>query len=271
MAIQLAEKFSGELICADSWTVYRGFDIGTAKPSKEDRTRVPHHLLDIADPIEGFNVVEFQRLARQTIKDISGRGKLPILVGGTGLYIDSIIYDYQFLPQTDPAFRVELTSLTLDELIAYARSKKLDLTGIDLGNKRRVVRLVENNGKRADKGDLRLKTQVIGIQSNRDQLLQRITERVEMMLRLGLESEVKELSRRYSWDVEAMKGIGYREWQLFFDGNQDLAKTEDRIIKASMDLAKRQRTWFKRNDDIIWSNDPCTSVDLVTTFLNKTD
>ncbi len=269
LAMELAEQFNGELICADSWTVYRGFDIGTAKPSAEECAKVPHHLLDVAEPSEGFSAVLFQKLAKQAISDISARGKLPIMVGGTGLYIDSVLFDYGFLPATDPALRQELDGLSLEKVVARAKKLGLDTAGIDMQNKRRVVRLIENSGLRPTKQLLRENTLVIGIAKDRDQLLERITARVDAMLKAELETEVQELVAMYGWGAEPMKGIGYREWREYFDGSQDAAETRRRIIKATMDLAKRQRTWFKRNSSIQWVQDRSNAVEIITTFLNK--
>lgn len=269
LAMELAEQFDGELICADSWTVYKGFDIGTAKPSPADRVRVPHHLLDVADPAEGFSAVLFQRLAKEAIADITARGKLPIMVGGTGLYIDSVLYDYQFLPPSDPKLREELNALSLSELLERAAALELDTVGIDLRNKRRVIRLIENNGQRPSKQALRENTLVLGIKVPRDELQERITGRVDIMLRQGLEDETWQLAERYGWEAEPMKGIGYVEWHEYFAGSLGLAETRQRIIKASMDLAKRQRTWFKRNSGIQWVSDRSKAIEITTTFLNK--
>src|SRR5262249_30783119 len=161
-----------------SRTIYRGMDIGTAKPGLADQAEIPHHLLDIINPDETFNVAQFQQLANQTIKDIQNRGKLPIMVGGTGLYIDSVIYNYDFDSNT--------------------------------------------------RQPLRPHTQVIGLQVPDDELRARITARVDQMVTQGLEAEVKSLSKRYGWHTDAMKGIGYREWQAYFAGSQtpeDLIKT----------------------------------------------
>jgi tRNA dimethylallyltransferase len=271
LAMELAERFGGELICTDSWTVYKGFDIGTAKPTAEDRTHVPHHLLDVADPADGFSAVLFQKMAKQSIVSITTRGKLPIMVGGTGLYIDSILYDYSFLPPSDPKLRAELNTMTLEQVLKRANELELDTTGIDLRNKRRVIRLIENNGVRPVKRELRANTLVLGMKVERGLLRERIRQRVDLMLEAGLENEVRQLAKRYDWEAEPMKGIGYREWQPYFAGAQNLAETRERIIKASMDLAKRQYTWFKRNNGIQWVSYRSYAVDLVTTFLNKTN
>ena len=272
LALTLAKKFDGELISADSWTVYKGFDVGTAKPSAEERAEVPHHLLDVADPADGFSAVIFQRLAKQAIDDITARGKLPILVGGTGLYIDSVLYDYGFLPPSDPALREELNALDLPAILARAETMGLDMTGIDLGNKRRVIRLIENNGERPTMLELRENTLILGLETPREQLLQKIQRRVDVMLTAGLEDEARALAERYGWDAEPMKGIGYKEWRGYFSGHERLAEVRQKIIKHSLDLAKRQRTWFKRNKSIQWltTEDKLTeAVDFTTTFLNK--
>ncbi len=270
LAVELARRFNGELICADSWTVYEGFDIGTAKPSVAERAEIPHHLLDVADPGEGFSAVVFQKLAQAAIADISGRGKLPILVGGTGLYIDSVIFDYGFLPATDPAVRAELNALSLEGVLARAEEMGLDTTDIDLGNKRRVIRLIENNGARPTKQTLRPNTLILGLHTEREVLAERVERRVDAMLDAGLEAEVRGLVEEYGWEAEPMKGVGYGQWKDYFLGEQTLEETRAKIIKATMDLAKRQRTWFKRNNSIQWLADRDKleqAVDITTTHI----
>ncbi|HET8708743.1 MAG TPA: isopentenyl transferase family protein, partial [Candidatus Saccharimonadales bacterium] len=155
LAMRLAKHFDGEIIAADSWTVYKDFDIGTAKPTPEEQVEIPHHLLDVADPKAGFSAPQFKRLAEQAIHDVSARGKLPFLVGGTGLYVDSVIYNYQFLPGSSPAQREQLNALSLHDLHQQAEAMGLDTTGIDMRNKRRVIRLIETNGARPTKEPLR--------------------------------------------------------------------------------------------------------------------
>jgi tRNA dimethylallyltransferase len=269
LAMELAEKFNGELICADSWTVYKDFDIGTAKPSPLQRATVPHHLLDIADAHGGFNTVLFQKLAESSVASITARGRLPILVGGTGLYVDSVLYHYEFLPAPPAGIREQLNKLSLEDLIHKAQHQDLDTSKIDARNKRRVIRLIENNGILPGRSPIRSNTLVIGLNVPRDQLLERVTMRVDNMLLKGLEYEVQRLAIEYGWDSEPMKGIGYHEWHAYFEGTQDLGETRAKIIKATMQLAKRQRTWFKRNYSIQWLDDRSNAVEIVTTFLNK--
>jgi tRNA dimethylallyltransferase len=272
LAMELAKQLDGEIICADSWTVYKGFDIGTAKPSALERAEIPHHLLDVADARGGFNTVMFQQLAEAAIAGIQARGHLPILVGGTGLYIDSIIYDYQFLPPTSPELRQELNRLSLSELLERAKQQGLETGHVDIRNKRRVIRLIENDGKLPSKKPLRPNTLILGLQTLRGELRQRIEQRVDTMLEAGLEAEVRRLAEEYGWYAEPMKGIGYKEWLPYLLGTQDMATTRQNIIKNSLDLAKRQRTWFKRNSSIQWLNnrdDLQQIVALVTTDLHK--
>jgi len=271
LAHSLALKLGGEIISADSWAVYKGFNIGTAKPSARERAEVAYHGLDIADPAVGFSAVEFQRLAQAAIEDISSRGKLPIIVGGTGLYIDSILYDYSFLPATDANLRSELDALSLEGVLQRAEELGLDTTDIDLRNKRRVIRLIENNGIRPSRQKLRENTIVLGLQLPREDLEMRMAKRIDAMLAAGLEDEVRRLADRYSWEAEPMKGIGYREFKLYFDGQQTLTEVRERIIRSTVQLAKKQRTWFKRNKSIHWlsNRDIFTeSVDFITTNLH---
>ncbi|MCA9327100.1 tRNA (adenosine(37)-N6)-dimethylallyltransferase MiaA [Candidatus Saccharibacteria bacterium] len=269
LAIDLAHRFDGELVCADSSTVYRGFDIGSAKPSNNDRKVVPHHLLDVADPSEGYNAALFKVMAQSAIADIQHRGKLPIIVGGTGLYVDSVLYDYGFLEKAKPPLRARLSAMELPALLLYADELGLDMSGIDTQNPRRVVRHIENRGVLPTRGSLRDNTVVIGLDVPRDELRQRIEHRVDSMLDDSLEAEVRTLAERYGWEVEPMKGIGYREWKPYFAGEVSRADVREEIVRDSMQLAKKQRTWFRRNNSIHWVTDPSNAVEIVTTFLNK--
>lgn len=269
IAMQLAEEFTGEIIAADSWTVRRQLDIGTAKPSLIERSRVPHHLIDIVDPCGDFTAVEFQRLARQAIQDISMRNRVPLLVGGTGLYIDSILYDYSFSPKGTELQRERYNQMTIEQLIQEATARQLNLESIDICNKRRIIRLLETDGYVPKKQPLRADTLIIGIKYPKEQLLTQIETRVERMVQAGLEKEARYLSEHYGWGCEGLKGIGYIEWRDYFLAQQSLEQTKQRIIQATRQLAKRQNTWFKRNQDIIW----CSSIDDVRqqmyTFLSR--
>lgn len=272
LALELARRFDGEIICADSWTVRREVDIGTAKPTKTERAEVPHHLLDVVAPCEDFTAAVFQRLANEAIQDISDRGKLPIMAGGTGLYVDSVLYDYGFLPAGDRNEREELNAMDVAELLARIDELGLDPGDVDKRNKRRLIRLIETRGARPARSGLRPNTLIIGIRANGDELKQKITDRVDAMLAAGLEAETRGLSERYGWGCEALKGVGYAQWRGYFEGSDSLAETREKIIRATVDLAKRQRTWFKRNKSIQWFSTPvnlANVVEVVTTFLDN--
>jgi tRNA dimethylallyltransferase len=264
LAMELAQKFDGEIICADSWTVYKGFDIGTAKPSQADQKLVPHHLLDVADPAVGFSAAVFQRMAKQAIEDIVSRGKIPLLVGGTGLYVDSILYDYSFLPPSDPELRNELNALSLDEVIARAETMELDTTGLDMRNKRRVIRLIENEGVRPTKKPLRENTLILGVSVERGVLEKKDKKRIEAMVAEGFVEEVEALLDKYGPDIEPFRAPGYRAFKDYVSG----AVTLD---AAKLRFFQKQRTWFKRNESIQWLSTEDKigeAVDLATTFLN---
>lgn len=272
LAIELAQRFDGEIICADSWTVRREVSIGTAKPTPEEQALVPHHLLDIIEPDEVFTAARFKELALEAIADIASRGKLPIMVGGTGLYIDGVIFDYSFRDISDPANRSQYDALTTEELVERITKQGIELGDVDVHNKRRLQRLLETGGAEPTRQPLRKNTKVLGLQTNRDRLRERVERRVDNMLKAGLEQEVQAIAEQYGWDCEALKGVGYAQWKDYFLGTQTQAETRTKIIKATMDLAKRQRTWFRRNKSIHWFGTPVKStlvVDAVTTFLRK--
>lgn len=271
LALQLAQQFSAEIICADSWTVRREVNIGTAKPTATEQALVPHHLLDVVGPDEDFTAAVFKELANEKIKEIASRGKLPILVGGTGLYIDGVLYDYGFLEEGDRQAREELNALSIENLLERINEQGIELGDVDMRNKRRLIRLLETQGAIPTRNELRANTFIIGLRTERDVLRQRITARVDAMLAADLEAEVRQLSEQYGWQCEALKGVGYAQWQGYFLGTQSLEETRQKIIKATLDLAKRQRTWFKRNKSIHWLDTPVKQievVDLITTFLH---
>lgn len=273
LGVELAKRLDGEVICADAWTVRRGVDIGTAKPTPEERAQVPHHLLDVVEPCGEFTAAVFKRLANQAIEDIAARGKLPIMVGGTGLYVDGVIYDFDFLPAGDREARRELNRLSAAQLLDKVKGLKLDIRGIDVRNKRRLIRLIETGGQKPTRQPLRGNTLIVGVRTPREEVERRIIKRLDDMLDAGLEDEVRALAGKYGWDCEALKGIGYAQWRGYFEGGeggegaagagQSLPETRSKIIKATFEYAKRQRTWFKRNKSIHWfESAPGTPVDV---------
>ncbi len=272
LALRIAQQWGGEIICADSWTVRREVSIGTAKPSVEERKLIPYHLLDVIGAEEDFNAAFFKDLANKAIAEIAARGKVPIMVGGTGLYIDSVIYDYSFATVADRDKRELLDALSLPQLLQKIDELAIDLGEVDVRNKRRLVRLIETNGAQPTKQKLRKQTLLLGIHSDGSELKQRITQRLDAMLAAGLEDEVQQLSERYGWDCEALKGIGYAQWKEYFLGTESREQVRQKIIQATSNLAKRQHTWFQRNKSIHWLDTLVEwpkIVDLVTTFLSN--
>lgn len=267
LALEIARKFNGEIIAADSRTIYTSMDIGTAKPSRADQSQVPHFGLDIVQPTERYTVYDFQKYAQQAIVDIAVRGKVPILVGGTGLYVDSVLFNYTFSEGgVNESLRMRLQQKTIDELQEILRDRNIPLP-TNAKNKRHLVRQIETGGVvRAQ--SLRENTLVLGILLKPEQLKRNVIARVDQMLAAGLEDEVGRLVAMYGWDCEPMKGIGYREFRELHDGVRSIQQVRELIIQNTMQLAKRQRTWFRRNKSIHWIEKE-EYVDLVTTFLNK--
>lgn len=268
LGIDIAQMFGGEIVAADAVTVYKGFNIGSAKPTQKEMSKIPHHMIDICDANQGMTVAEYKRNATHTIDDILHRGRLPVLVGGSGLYVDSILYDYEFRTRPDSVLRDRLNSMSTGELLREAVAGNLDTSGVDIRNKHRLIRLIETNGEATVKRPLRDNTLVIALDVDREELRARVERRVNTMISEGLADEVMKLSQQYDWSTEAMKSIGYREWQPYFAGECDLMTVRDAIITHTMQLAKKQRTWFKRNHDIRWVNNKSESVEYVTTFMN---
>lgn len=272
LAIDLAAKLNGEIICADSWTVRREVNIGTDKPDITAMKGIKHHLLDVVGPDEDFTAAVFKRLAIDAIEDIYSRAKLPIMVGGSGLYIDSVLFNYGFLDAGDRTKRVRLNNMTLDELIVSIKKQGLSLEGVDLRNKRRLIRVLESEGRNSTKEPLRKNTLVIGVMRARYELENSVKKRIDEMINSGLEQEVEQLVLKYGWECEALKGVGYKEWQGYFNGYYDIEETKQKIYRSTMNLAKKQRTWFKRNKSIHWCQQPVKMeevVDLLTTNLTS--
>lgn len=269
LALNLAKKHRGEILCADSRTVYRGLDIGAAKPSAADQAAVPHHLLDIVDPDHLLSVAEFKRLAEAAAEDVARRGNLPLLVGGSGLYIDSLLYDYQFPSEADPTARIELELLSTAELLE--RLETVDpgaLETIDKANRRRLIRAVETAGQPLSRTSVvRANTLVIGITLNKDVMQERITQRIEKMLSQGFLDEVATLGEQYGWQSEAMSGIGYRALKEAVQGTKTVAEAAQEFARGDMRLVKKQLTWFKRNKSIHWVTNHAEAEALVQEFL----
>ncbi len=216
MAMELAQKYNGEIICADSRTVYKEMDIGTAKPNKAERAEIKHHLLDAVAPDKRFNANNFKKLAEEAIADITSRGKIPFLVGGTGLYVSSVVYDFGFKGNKDNKLR--------DNCL------------------------------------------MIGLKLGKDELKERIKKRVDAMIDGGgLENEVRVLIDKYGFNVPGMNAICYKEWEGYFDGEQSMDELKQKLYTNNWQYARRQNTWFKRDNNIHW----LTSVEKASVLVHQ--
>jgi len=276
LALRLAQAFDGEIVSADSRQVYRYMDIGTAKPSREERALVPHHLIDIVSPDENFSLAQYQQLAYRAIEDIQQRNKLALLVGGSGLYVWSVLEGWG-IPQVapDPEFRHSLEEKAAsrvgeDEL--YQELTSVDPVAaqrIDPRNVRRTIRALEVY-KEAEiplsqlqrKEAPPFNTLIIGLTADRAELYRRIDLRVNEMIKQGLVDEVKRLvNRGYDFNLPAMSGIGYKQISMFLRGELTLAAAIQQIKFETHRLVRHQYTWFQLKDDRIKWFDIQSTVD----------
>lgn len=267
LAIALAKRFDGEIVAADSRTVYKGLDIGTAKPTQQEQSGVKHHLIDVVSPDEPFTVADFKRLAQQAIADIHSRGKLPILVGGTGLYIDAVLYDFSFTSPPDPVQRQQLQSLTVQELQDLIKKQDIAMP-VNSQNPRHLTRALERGHEASTRRALRPNTLVIGLSIEREALRQKVVQRIDAMVQAGLINEVQDAWQKYG-NVAALHAPAYSAFAPYIRGEISIDQAKTAFAQSDMRLAKRQRTWFKRNKSIHWVSQQAEAVDLATTFLNK--
>ncbi len=254
LAIRLAKKYRGEIICADSRTVYRGMNIGTAKPSLEEQQGVSHWGLDLVDPGDSFSVSQFKDYARQKIKEIRSRGNIPFLVGGTGLYIDSVIFDFQFGAKYSKEKRANLQEMTISELQQYCVNHDVSLPE-NSKNKRYLIRAIERAGKKSSGLEVPLSnTIVVGITTGKQLLRQRITDRAKKMFKDGVVEETIELANNSGWCNEAMTGNVYPIIKKLIEKEIDEDQAIREFIVSDVNLVKRQLTWFRRNPFIEWGD-----------------
>ena len=265
MGVALAKYFDGEVISGDSMQIYRTMDIGTAKVTKQEMDGVVHHLIDIKDPSESFSVKEFQDIVRKKIKTIIANNKVPIIVGGTGLYIKAALFDYQFSDsQVEHQEYVEKYQDFSNEQL-YRRLLEIDeLSAKELhpNNRQRVLRAIaiyESTGIKksetlaSQKHELIYDAKFIGLTLPRGILYQRINQRVDEMMAQGLLAEIDQLMKKgYSSDLQSMKAIGYKEWFAYYQGIQSLEETIELIKNPSRNYAKRQYTWFNNQVPVEW-------------------
>ena len=252
LAIKLAMQYEGEIICADSRTIYKGMDIGTAKPSIEERQAVPHWGLDLVEPGERFTAADFQQYATEKVADIRSRGKVPFLVGGTGLYVDGLIFDYRFGDEGDEVRRDHFMKMSLEELYKYCEENNVILPE-NSSNKRYIVRAIEqkglNNRRRLEPINNSI---IVGIATEKETLRTRIESRSEQLFEDGVVEEAKALGKKYGWDSEAMTGNIYPLVRQYVEGVLSLSEVKRLFVTRDWQLAKRQLTWLRRNSFIQW-------------------
>ena len=260
-SIELAKKIGGEIVSADSRLVYKGLDIGTAKPSKEEMQNIPHHMIDIVEPTFDFSAGLYKEMAAKIISEINLRGNIPIIVGGTGLYIDILLKGYK-LPgiEADKNLRNELDKKDTDELYKILIQKdSSSAMNIEKNDRKKIIRALEIiilSGNTLDKSrgktDCPYEIEWIGKNFERKELYEKINTRVDFMINNGLIEETKKLLDKYGKIYNIINTIGYREIVQYLDGKLKLDDSINLLKKNTRNYAKRQLTWFRRNEEINW-------------------
>lgn len=267
LSIDLAKALNGEIISGDSMQIYRTMDIGTAKVTTDEMDGIPHYMIDIKDPEDSFSVAEFQESVRKCIREITERGKLPIIVGGTGLYIQSVLFDYQFTDEAgDATYREQMEKLALEHGVEYVHKKLQEVDPesaerIHANNVRRVIRALEifhttgekmSNQLEKQENELLYDVSLIGLTMDREMLYDRINLRVNLMIEQGLLEEVKGLHERGVRDCQSIQAIGYKEIYDYFENRVSLEEAVSQLKTNSRRYAKRQLTWFRNKMDVTW-------------------
>lgn len=267
LSVGLARCLNGEVINGDAMQVYRGLDIGTAKITDVEMEGVPHHLFDIKSPIESFSAAEYQQIVREKISEIQSRGKLPILAGGTGLYMQSVLFDYRFTEAAadlEVRRRLENELETLGAPVLYERLLQRDPVSaekIHPNNHRRLIRALEilevsgdtKANHEADQGAIPMyRSSIIGLELPRELLYERIDRRVDLMMKKGLLNEVKILWEQGIRDVQSVQAIGYKELYQVIDGDLSIEEAVELIKKNTRHYAKRQMTYFRNKLEVNW-------------------
>lgn len=267
LSIELAKKINGEIVSCDSMQIYKHMDIGSAKPTIEEMQGIKHYMIDIVEPNERFSVAEYKKQAEKSIEEILSKGKVPIVIGGTGLYADSLIYGIEYPEiEFDEEYRKQLEKKAETNLKnLYEEAKRIDeqaINKISENDKKRIIRILEiyhSTGK--TKTELEIESRkkgakydyiVFAINMNREILYERINKRVDIMIQNGLIEEVKNLLKHYDKFPTAMQGLGYKEVVEYLNGILTKEQMIDKVKQESRRYAKRQLTWFRKNKQIIW-------------------
>lgn len=268
LSIELAKKIDGEIISADSMQIYKDMNIGTAKPDEKEKQGIKHYLMDYISPEQRYSVAQFKKDATDAIEEILQKGKMPIIVGGTGLYIDSLIYgiEYQEI-EIDEEYRKELEKIVEERglEVLYKRASEIDseaIKKISVNDKKRIMRILEiyhKTGKTKTEQDeesrkkgVEYEYKVFTINMDREKLYERINKRVDIMIERGLIEEVKKLEKKYNKFPTAMQGLGYKEVVDYVEGKYTKEEMIEKIKMETRRYAKRQLTWFRKNKEAIW-------------------
>ncbi len=266
ISIDIAKQFNGEIISGDSMQIYKGMDIGTDKITQGEMANIPHYMIDIIHPNESFSVAQFQHKVRSSIKRICEKGKIPIIVGGSGLYIDAILHDYRFKHKRNEELTHKLEQIYKTEGITplYEELQRVDkeqAKKIHPNNIRRVIRALEiykSTGKtmteihQMQKQTTIYDYKLIGLEKKREILYNLINQRIDLMIKRGLVEEVRQLVTTYGRDIPSMQAIGYKEIIPYLNGEASLEHCVNRLKKHTRNYAKRQFTWFKNKMNVQW-------------------
>lgn len=275
LGIEIAKLFNGEIISVDSRQVYKNMDIGTAKFI--DDNSIKHWGINLIDPDSDYSVSDFKQYAEEKINEIISRGKLPILVGGTGFWLQALIDNFDLASvRSDDTLRKQLEGLSIEEL--FDQYKKIDPFGaenIAADNKRKLVRAIEVTkltgtpfSNQQTKGESKYDVLQIGLMVDRNVLYERINKRVDDMVKKGLISEVEDLKNKYGCKIESMTGIGYRQICAYLEGLSTIEESILEIKQSTRKYAKRQMTWFNRDDRIVWIDQKNKAIELIKRFIN---
>ena len=268
LSIELAKKINGEIVSCDSMQIYKDMNIGTAKPTKEEMQGIKHYLIDFVSPDERYSVADYKKDAKKAIKEIVEKGKIPIIVGGTGLYVDSLIYEIEYQDiEFDEAYRNKLEEQAKKEGldVLYEKAKKIDpeaIEKISKNDKKRILRILEiyhatgknktEQEKESRKKEVEYDYKVYALNWNREKLYERINKRVDIMIEQGLIEEVRKIYEKYEKFPTAMQGLGYKEVVEYIEGKTTKEEMIEKIKQETRRYAKRQLTWFRKNKQTIW-------------------
>lgn len=267
LSIELAKKINGEIVSADSMQIYKEMNIGTAKPSKEEMQGIKHYMLSIITPDKRFSVAEYKIQAKKAIKQILQKGKVPIVIGGTGLYIETLIYEIEFPEiETDLEYRKELEKIVEEKGLQYLYNKAVEIDKhamekISINDKKRILRVLEiyhKTGKTKSELEVNSKKEpeydykLFAINMQRETLYDRINKRVDIMIENGLVEEVEKIIQKYKEFPTAMQGLGYKEVVEYLQGTISYEEMKEKVKQETRRYAKRQLTWFRKYENITW-------------------